>query len=142
MQFQSGTFVTSVIDEKSALPSTYDTPRNAYNEAFTEDRQPRQHWESLLRSMENLTEEEMLDRQRRAQRILREDGATYNLTSDPLTPSVWSLDLIPNIIHTEEWLAIEKGLEQRSHLFDLILKDLYGPQELLKNGINIGKYLE
>lgn len=135
MQFQSGTFVTSVIDEKSALPSTYDTPRNAYNEAFTEDRQPRQHWESLLRSMENLTEEEMLDRQRRAQRILREDGATYNLTSDPLTPSVWSLDLIPNIIHTEEWLAIEKGLEQRSHLFDLILKDLYGPQELLKNGI-------
>lgn len=135
MQFQTGTFVTSMIDQKSTLPSAYDTPVNAYDEAFMEDRQPRPHWEPILRSMENLTAEEMHDRQRRAQRILREDGATYNLTSDPLTPSVWSLDLIPNIIETNEWLSIEQGLAQRSTLFDLILKDLYGPQELLKNGI-------
>jgi len=135
MQLQTGTFVTSVMDEKPTLPSAYDTPTNAYDEAFTKDRQPRPHWEPLLRSMGNLSNEEMLDRQRRAQRILREDGATYNLTSDPLTPSVWSLDLIPNIIPTDEWLATEQGLAQRSTLFDLILKDIYGPQELLKNGI-------
>ncbi|WP_417529183.1 circularly permuted type 2 ATP-grasp protein [Marinomonas shanghaiensis] len=135
MQFQTGTFLTSVIDEKPTLSSTYDTPMHAYDEAFTEDRQPRPHWESIMRHMGSLTNEEMLDRQRRAQRILREDGATYNLSSDPLTPSVWSLDLIPNIIQTEEWLTIEQGLAQRSTLFDLLLKDLYGPQELLKNGI-------
>ncbi|RNF52718.1 hypothetical protein EBI00_00960 [Marinomonas hwangdonensis] len=135
MQLQTGTFVTSVMDEKPTLSSAYDTPINAYDEAFTEDRQPRPHWESVMRSMGSFTNEEMLDRQRRAQRILREDGATYNLTSDPLTPSVWSLDLIPNIIPTEEWCAIEQGLNQRSTLFDLMLKDLYGPQELLKNGI-------
>ncbi|WP_339721995.1 circularly permuted type 2 ATP-grasp protein [Marinomonas primoryensis] len=135
MQLQTGTFVTSVMDEKPTLPSAYDSPMNAYDEAFTEDRQPRAHWAPLLHSMGNLTDEEMLDRQHRAQRILREDGATYNLTSDPLTPSVWSLDLIPNIITTDEWLATEQGLAQRSTLFDLILKDIYGPQELLKSGI-------
>ncbi|ETX10501.1 hypothetical protein MUS1_14810 [Marinomonas ushuaiensis DSM 15871] len=135
MQFQSGNFVTSVMDEKPTLSSAYDTPMNAYDEAFTEDRQPREHWKSLLQSMGNLNSEEMLDRQRRAQRILREDGATYNLTSDPLTPSVWSLDLMPNIIPTDEWINIEQGLTQRSTLFDLILKDIYGPQELLKSGI-------
>ncbi|AWY02342.1 hypothetical protein A8139_06975 [Marinomonas primoryensis] len=123
------------MDEKPTLPSAYDSPMNAYDEAFTEDRQPRAHWAPLLHSMGNLTDEEMLDRQHRAQRILREDGATYNLTSDPLTPSVWSLDLIPNIITTDEWLATEQGLAQRSTLFDLILKDIYGPQELLKSGI-------
>ncbi|MBD5769661.1 circularly permuted type 2 ATP-grasp protein [Marinomonas colpomeniae] len=135
MQFQSGNFVTSIMDEKSTSPSDYETPMNAYDEAFTPDRQPRTHWEPLLRTMGDLTNEEMQDRQRRAQRILREDGATYNLTSDPLTPSVWSLDLIPNIIPTDEWLGIEQGLAQRSTLFDLILKDLYGPQKLLKSGI-------
>ncbi|MEP3348395.1 MAG: circularly permuted type 2 ATP-grasp protein [Marinomonas sp.] len=135
MQLQTGNFITSVITEKPALSSAYDTPLNAYDEAFMSDRQPRKHWEPMLRGMSNLTNEEMLDRQRRAQRILREDGATYNLNSDPLTPSVWSLDLIPNIIPTDEWLAIEQGLAQRSTLFDLILKDLYGPQELLRNGI-------
>ncbi|WOD06344.1 circularly permuted type 2 ATP-grasp protein [Marinomonas sp. GJ51-6] len=135
MQLQTGNFITSVITEKPALSSAYDTPLNAYDEAFMSDRQPRKHWEPMLRGMSNLTNEEMLDRQRRAQRILREDGATYNLNSDPLTPSVWSLDLIPNIIPTDEWLAIEQGLAQRSTLFDLILKDLYGAQELLRNGI-------
>ena len=77
----------------------------------------------------------MLDRQRRAQRILREDGATYNLTSDPLTPSVWSLDLIPNIIPTEEWLTIEQGLAQRSTLFDLLLKRSLWFTGIAKNGI-------
>lgn len=135
MQLQTGHFITPVIDENSALSSAYDTPMNAYDEAFMGDRQPREHWAPMLRDMSNLTNEEMLDRQRRAQRILREDGATYNLNSDPLTPSVWSLDLIPNIIPTNEWLTIEQGLTQRSTLFDLILKDLYGPQELLRNGI-------
>ncbi|MEO9273725.1 circularly permuted type 2 ATP-grasp protein [Marinomonas sp. 5E14-1] len=135
MQLQTGNFITSVIDEKPTLSSAYDIPLNAYDETFMSDRQPRKHWEPMLRGMSNLTNEEMLDRQRRAQRILREDGATYNLNSDPLTPSVWSLDLIPNIIPTDEWLAIEQGLAQRSTLFDLILKDLYGPQELLRNGI-------
>ncbi|MCB5161070.1 circularly permuted type 2 ATP-grasp protein [Marinomonas algarum] len=135
MQLQTGTFVASVEDSQPTLSSTYEQPRNAYDEAFMEDRQPRPHWEILLRNMAGYTEEEVLDKQRRAQRILREDGATYNLTSDPLTPSVWSLDLIPNIIPTHEWRLIEQGLTQRSHLFDLILKDLYGPQELLKNGI-------
>lgn len=135
MQLQTGNFVASVIDQKPTLLSTYEKPINAYDEAFSENREPRAHWEALLRTMASFTEEEILDKQRRAQRILREDGATYNLTSDPLTPSVWSLDLIPNIIPTSEWLAIEQGLTQRSNLFDLMLKDLYGPQELLKNGI-------
>ncbi|MBR7889774.1 circularly permuted type 2 ATP-grasp protein [Marinomonas sp. A79] len=135
MQLQTGNFIAPVVEQKPALSSTYETPLNAYDEAFTEDRQPRTHWEVLLRNMATFTEEEILDKQRRAQRILREDGATYNLTSDPLTPSVWSLDLIPNIIPIQEWQAIEQGLAQRSHLFDLILKDLYGPQELLRNGI-------
>ncbi|MBJ7537144.1 circularly permuted type 2 ATP-grasp protein [Marinomonas sp. C1424] len=122
-------------DVVPAQVSSYDQPINAYDEAFKENRQPRPHWEHLLKSVRALGDEEMLNKQRRAQRILREDGATYNLTSDPLTPSVWSLDLIPNVIHHQEWQAIEKGLVQRSTLFDLILKDLYGPQELLKNGI-------
>ncbi|MCV2401585.1 circularly permuted type 2 ATP-grasp protein [Marinomonas sp. C2222] len=135
MQFQTGSFVTSVIDEQPMLPFTYPAPVNAYDEAFTEERLPRPHWQSLLNRIGKFTVDEMLDRQRRAQRILREDGATYNLTSDPLTPSVWSLDLIPNIISSDEWSTVEQGLAQRSHLFDLILKDIYGPQELIKNGI-------
>ena len=39
------------------------------------------------------------------------------------------------MISSEEWLGIEVGLVQRAELFNLILKDLYGPQTLIKNGL-------
>ena len=137
MQSQTDLLVTPADDDSSAEAScsTYQKTMDAYDEAFMEDRQPRPHWEHLLNSIKGLGETGMLDRHKRAQRILREDGATYNLTNDPLTPSVWSLDLIPNIIQSSEWQHIEAGLAQRSTLLDLILKDLYGPQELLKSGV-------
>jgi uncharacterized circularly permuted ATP-grasp superfamily protein/uncharacterized alpha-E superfamily protein len=113
----------------------YPTPPLAYDEAFDETRSPRLHWQPLLSSVANLGHDEMQDRQRRAQRILRDDGATYDLKSDPLDPSVWSLDVIPHLIDFQEWQHIEAGLAQRSTLFDLILKDIYGEQTLLKQGI-------
>lgn len=139
MQSQTGLLMAPMVDATSATKaptiSSYDQPINAYDEAFKEDRQPRSQWRDILAHVEQLGTEGLMDRERRVQRILREDGATYNLTSDPLTPSVWSLDLIPNIIQSDEWQHIETGLAQRSTLLDLIYKDLYGPQELIKSGI-------
>ncbi len=114
---------------------TYAQPLHAFDEAFAENRLPRPHWQHLLNKIGELGHSGIHERQRRAQRILREDGATYNLSSDPLTPSVWALDLIPHIIDTAKWQAIETGLKQRSNLFDLMLKDFYGPQNLIKSGI-------
>src|SRR5262249_20856904 len=39
------------------------------------------------------------------------------------------------LISSDEWRDIEWGLVQRAELLDLILRDLYGPQELLKRGL-------
>ncbi|SBS28915.1 hypothetical protein MSP8887_00997 [Marinomonas spartinae] len=138
MQSQTGLLTAPTVDASSTTKaptfSSYGQPTNAYDEAFKEDRQPRPHWQDVLASVEKLGPEGRIASERRVQRILREDGATYNLSSDPLSPSVWELDLIPNIITSTDWSVIETGLKQRSALFDLIYKDLYGPQELLKSG--------
>ncbi|GAB3480428.1 circularly permuted type 2 ATP-grasp protein [Marinomonas epiphytica] len=136
MQQQSNQPMMATEDIPSVATSfSYESPVNAYDEAFTEARLPREHWQNVINRIKGLGTNGMLERQRRAQRILREDGATYNLSSDPLTPSVWSLDLIPNVIDSQQWQNLEQGLVQRSTLFDLILKDLYGPQNLVKEGI-------
>ncbi|MDF0533481.1 circularly permuted type 2 ATP-grasp protein [Shewanella sp. A32] len=113
----------------------YTKPDGAFDEAFDEGRAPRAHWQQLLEHIGRLGADGMDDRYRRAQRILRDDGATYDLNNDPLSPSVWSLDIIPNVIASDEWAAIEQGLAQRSELFELIYRDLYGEQRLLKQGI-------
>lgn len=113
----------------------YAAPSNAFDEAFEDNRLARLPWQAVMSAVQQLGSEGMQDRHLRAQRILRDDGATYNLKSDPLSPNVWSLDIIPQVMSEPEWRALEAALQQRAKLFDLIYKDLYGEQRLLKEGI-------
>jgi uncharacterized circularly permuted ATP-grasp superfamily protein/uncharacterized alpha-E superfamily protein len=116
------------------------TPNNAippghYNEAFSAQGIPRSHWEYLLHSFESLGEQGLQDRVRKASRILRDDGATYNL-SDRL-PGVrpWEIDPVPMVFSSAEWADIERGLIQRSEVLNAVLNDIYGKRELIHNGI-------
>ncbi len=94
------------------------------------------HWHYLLNSLEKMGPEAFADRQAKALRILRDDGATYNIYSDKTSPSrTWGLDLVPSLISSEQWSGIEAGLVERSELFNLLLKDIYGPRELIRQGV-------
>ncbi|MGP8307721.1 circularly permuted type 2 ATP-grasp protein [Vibrio sp. YIC-376] len=121
--------------ENPPLIGPYQASKQAYDEAYDENNQIREHWQPLFNHFDKLKVERLEDLQRRAQRILRDDGATYDLKNDPLSPTMWSLDVIPNIIDQSEWEETEQGLAQRSELFDLILKDIYGEQRLIKDGV-------
>ena len=46
----------------------------------------------------------------------------------------WELDPVPFVIGAADWKVIEAGIAQRAHLADLILRDIYGPQQLIKSG--------
>ncbi|WP_407333596.1 circularly permuted type 2 ATP-grasp protein [Enterovibrio sp. 27052020O] len=111
------------------------TQGDAFDEVYDVNFQTKKHWLPVLSHITQLKEERVWELHRRAQRILRDDGATYDLKNDPLSPDVWSLDIIPNVLNIEQWRIAEKGLKQRSELFDLILKDIYGEQRLIKEGI-------
>ena len=70
-----------------------------------------------------------------AQKI-ENNGITYNLYSDAVSqPRPWSLDLLPMIIDQAQWQQIERGVTQRAELLNRILADIYGPQDLVKNGM-------
>ncbi|NHO67756.1 circularly permuted type 2 ATP-grasp protein [Aestuariicella hydrocarbonica] len=106
------------------------------DEVFDANGNTKPHWEVLLNSFHALGSTTFLDRLNKAQRILRDDGATYNIYGDPKAPdNTWDLDLIPSIISSNEWGKIESGLQERAELFNLLLKDLYGPRELIRHGV-------
>ena len=66
---------------------------------------------------------------------VRETGIAYDLFSDPAsTAQPWRVDLVPLILGAEEWRELERALIQRARLFEAILADLYGPQQLLASG--------
>lgn len=107
---------------------------NFYDEVFGSEVAPRAHWRYLLEGLSGMGQEGLEERERKAQRILRDDGATYNIGREPGN-RIWGLDPVPLVVDSEEWSRIETGLNERAELFDLILKDLYGPRELIRHRI-------
>ncbi|MFI3137181.1 MAG: circularly permuted type 2 ATP-grasp protein [Methylococcaceae bacterium] len=114
----------------------YATQLGIYDEMYTTETKPLPYWERFMGALHRLGDVELEQRRREAQRLLRENGVTYNVygNAQKLTRP-WRLDPIPLLISSEEWLTIEAGLKQRASLLDLILKDLYGKQSLLSKGL-------
>lgn len=98
--------------------------------------QLRPHWKYLAHAFQSLSKDEVKRRQNEIFQILRENGVTYNIYSEPDGSSrPWQLDPVPMLISSEEWSNLEAGLLERANLFNLILTDLYGARELVKNGL-------
>lgn len=94
------------------------------------------HWAYFIKSLQDLGFDEMERRRQEANRLLRENGVTYNIYGDPQGYNrIWDLDPIPTLIGSTEWANIEAGLAERAELLNLILTDLYGPRELIKQGL-------
>ena len=106
-----------------------------YDEASADGVSPRLHWIHLMDSLRGIGPEELDYRCTRAEQRIRENGITYNIYSDPLGANrPWRIDLVPLLIPADEWRFIESGVIQRAKLLSLLLQDLYGDQELLKQG--------
>lgn len=133
----------------------YAGQANRYDELLDSDGTVRPHWLPLVESFENLGVGRLLDRASRTKRQLAQDGVTYNVplgpadrgrddaTDDDSTAPgdgadhrhiPWPLDPVPIVIPDHEWDPIRRGVVQRAELLNLILTDLYGPQQLLRSG--------
>ena len=108
----------------------------SYDELLGEDGHLRPFWLTFFESLNKLGQAEIEDRSRDILRLLKENGVTYNIYDDPSGLNrPWNLDLIPFLISKEEWKKVEPGLVQRANLLDLILKDIYGERNLVKQGL-------
>ena len=96
----------------------------------------RPHWQYALRAFDALGPAELSRRRDEIQQVLRENGVTYNVYTDPQGRTrPWALDVIPALLTSQEWRTIEQGLIQRAELLNLIGADLYGPQQLIYDGL-------
>lgn len=114
----------------------YSAPDGLIDDVYDETGAIRPQWAFLLDGIRELGPQAFQERHNKAKRILRDDGATYNIYSQPNSSAqTWNLDLVPSIITSEQWAGIESGLLERAELFDLVLKDLYGPRQLIRQGV-------
>lgn len=114
----------------------YRFAQNKNDEMLDETGNVRPHWQYFLQALQNLGPNEIELRQNEIFKLLRENGVTYNVYSDPDgSGRPWQLDSVPLLVSDHEWSNIEAGLLERAELLNLILSDLYGQRELIKMGL-------
>ena len=121
--------------EKSAkgLLENYLPGPGIFDEVL-EDGEARAHYAPLLGSLEKLGVGELKRRAANCQRLIQEQGITYNVYGDAQgMERPWQLDVVPFLIGADEWNSLEAALVQRANLLNRILADCYGKQELIKS---------
>ncbi|MCQ4349072.1 circularly permuted type 2 ATP-grasp protein [Pseudomonas stutzeri] len=115
-----------------------DYPRSdaVYHELLDAEGEVRPHWRQLLAHLRRCSPAQLRQRQALLTRQIQENGVTYNVYADPDgTDRPWELDLLPNIIPADEWQALAAGVAQRASLLNAVLADIYGPQQLIADGL-------
>ncbi len=98
---------------------------SAYDEMVNGRGGVRPHWRPVLGVLAGLDVAQLRLRADRLERTAEEEGAA---------PS-WRCDPVPLPIANAEWTALEEGLCQRARLLEALLADLYGKQDLLRDGV-------
>ncbi|MEO7652789.1 MAG: circularly permuted type 2 ATP-grasp protein, partial [Bryobacteraceae bacterium] len=113
----------------------YAPDGNFHDELLTPDGEVRDHWRGLFDSLQNIGSEGFTQRWREGRRLIHNNGITYNVYGDPrATGRPWPIDPVPFVLDRKEWSAIEAAVAQRATLLNALLADLYGPQNLLRQG--------
>jgi uncharacterized circularly permuted ATP-grasp superfamily protein/uncharacterized alpha-E superfamily protein len=116
--------------------SVYRPQGGAYDEVLTARGEIRPHWRAFTDSLLGFDPAEMRRRWDLGQRLLRDNGVTYNVYGDPAgLDRPWRLDPLPLLLDHDEWAAVAAGIAQRATLLEAIFQDLYGPRSLVGRGL-------
>jgi uncharacterized circularly permuted ATP-grasp superfamily protein/uncharacterized alpha-E superfamily protein len=127
--------------EATALPTPdpwlldgYHPLSGVYDELMEPTGKIRPHWHGFIDALSALPPAERLARAEQINRRVRDVGIAHDIFADPDSAvQRWRVNLVPLIFAEAEWAALERALIQRVRLFNAILSDLYGAQELLRS---------
>jgi len=123
------------LQQSSPLFSNYALDQ-AFDEMFTSNGIPREHYEILYKRLLELPADELQKRQFDADATFMNQGITFTVYHDSAsTERIFPYDLLPRIIQAKEWECIEVGLKQRVTALNLFLKDIYHEGRVFKDNI-------
>jgi uncharacterized circularly permuted ATP-grasp superfamily protein len=90
----------------------------------------------IERQLSTISEEELRSRAAVAENDLLDLGVTFTVYSEKMAiDRILPFDMIPRVLTAADWEMIEAGVIQRVSAINLFLADIYGPQNVLKDGI-------
>lgn len=128
-------------ERRNALLAGYRPLPGVHDELIGADGQVRPQWEPFLAEWCAFSADELNQRFGLADRHVRDTGVSYRVhgdldEGDPTAGErSWPLSHVPLVITGAEWQTIAAGVAQRAHLLSTLLDDIYGPGEMISNGL-------
>ncbi|MCK0173578.1 hypothetical protein A5757_03445 [Mycobacterium sp. 852013-51886_SCH5428379] len=104
----------------------------AFDEMFDAQGNVRGPYKNIFAEMAPSDASELAARTEALDRAFINQGITFSLSGKerPLP-----LDLVPRVISAAEWTRLERGITQRVRALEMYLDDIYGEQEILRDGV-------
>jgi uncharacterized circularly permuted ATP-grasp superfamily protein/uncharacterized alpha-E superfamily protein len=94
----------------------------------------RPHWRPLLGMLGGMGEGVLGERARRLDRAFEDEGIAGVLPGTK-REAAWRCDPLPLVLPAAEFAMLEAGIAQRARLLEAVLRDFYGPQALVAEGL-------
>ena len=110
---------------------------SSFDEVFDSEKNVREYWKNILADIDAVGLDALRDKQEDIDWYIEDNGVTFNIydNNDKGSKRSWNMDPIPFVLSQVEWDEIKKGLQQRAKLLNMIFKDLYSEQRLIKENI-------
>jgi uncharacterized circularly permuted ATP-grasp superfamily protein/uncharacterized alpha-E superfamily protein len=125
----------SLTPSASDLLPGYAAAADRYDECRAADGTLRPHWADFLRLLGPDPAATLRAADAACQRAIVEQDVSMNVYAGERSDAQpWPLDAVPLLIAPDDWAVLSAGLRQRAHVLNDLLRDLYGPQKLLRRG--------
>lgn len=106
-----------------------------FDEMF-DGNKPKPHYRSFHHKLSLFSQEQLEEKYRQAQASFLRQGVTFTVygTQDG-TERTMPFDCVPIIIPQRQWSHIEAGVKQRVEALNLFIQDVYGQQNILRDGL-------
>ena len=109
---------------------------DAYDELLTTSGRARAGAGRALQHLRKLNDAELSARREAASVAMQLMGITFAVyTEEGDIDRVWPFDIIPRIITATEWRRTDAGLKQRVQALNMFIADIYGRQQIIKDGV-------
>jgi uncharacterized circularly permuted ATP-grasp superfamily protein len=104
----------------------------AFDEMFDDQGNVRGPYKGIYAELAPSDAEELEARAEALGRAFIDQGITFSLSGQERP---FPLDLVPRVISAAEWSRLERGITQRVKALEMYLDDIYGDQEILRDGV-------
>jgi len=118
--------------------SLHYRPRAPFlDEMFEVDGRPRPVATALVRELERMGPEGLLEAGRRRDSVFMQQGITFETSGESgySHERPFPLDLVPRVLSGSEWVEIKRGLAQRIRALNHFVDDIYHAREIVREGL-------